>query len=265
MDWSFDVDELRAAFGPNTKAIVINTPHNPTGKVFSRAELQLIAELCIQHDVVAVTDEVYDRLVFKGEHIALATLPGMWERTVTINSTGKTFSLTGWKIGYIIAPPPLTEAVRRAHQFITFATATPFQHAMAHALQDAQTSTYYRDLLQFYHERRDFLVHALRDLGFGIVAPAGSYFVMVDITPWNFQDDVAFCRYLTTQVGVAAIPPSVFYDDPRTAPPLARFCFAKEMATLQAAVQRMQQVTSNQQGQSSLVTRHSSLSSGGLP
>jgi aspartate/methionine/tyrosine aminotransferase len=243
MDWFFDPDELRAAFGPNTKAIIVNTPHNPTGKVFRRDELELIAALCQEHDALAITDEVYDRLVFDGKHVPLATLPGMWERTVTINSTGKTFSLTGWKIGYIIAPPHLTEAVRRTHQFITFATATPFQHAMAYALQDALASTYYDDLLRFYRERRDFLVAALGELGFGVVAPAGSYFVMADIAPWGFDDDVAFCRYLTTEVGVAAIPPSVFYEEPSTAPPLARFCFAKEMATLQAAVGRLHQVT----------------------
>lgn len=244
--WTFDANELRATFGPKTKAIIINTPHNPTGKVFTRDELQLIADLCVEHDVIAITDEVYDRLVFEAKHIALATLPGMWERTVTINSTGKTFSLTGWKIGFIIAPPHLTEAVRRTHQFITFATATPFQHAMAHALEDAHTSTYYEDLLHFYRERRDFLVEALRDLGFGAVAPDGSYFVMTNIEPWGFDDDVAFCRYLTTQVGVAAIPPSVFYDDPQTAPPLARFCFAKNMTTLQAAVERLQAFTLSQ-------------------
>lgn len=197
--------------------------------------------------MLVISDEVYDRLVFAGEHIPIATLPGMWERTVTINSSGKTFSLTGWKIGYIVAPPHLTDAVRRAHQFITFATSTPFQYAIAHALQDALTSTYYDDLRQFYRERRDFLVHALAELGFGVHAPAGSYFVMADITPWGFHDDVQFCGYLTTQVGVAAIPPSVFYDDPRTAPPQARFCFAKDMHTLEAAVERLQQVvTSNE-------------------
>lgn len=245
-DWSFDPQALRAMFGPRTKAIIVNTPHNPTGKVFTRDELMLIAELCVEYDVIAITDEVYDRLVFEGEHVPLATLPGMWDRTVTINSTGKTFSLTGWKIGYVIAPPHLTEAVRRTHQFLTFATATPFQHAMAHALHDAQTSTYYRDLLDFYRERRDFLVSALDVLGFGVVEPAGSYFVMANIAPWGFDSDVAFCRYLTTQVGVAAIPPSVFYHDPHTAPPLVRFCFAKEMATLQKAIDRLQRFVVSQ-------------------
>ncbi len=244
--WWFDKGELRAAFGSKTKAVVINTPHNPTGKVFGRDELQFIAALCQEHNAIAISDEVYDRLVFAGEHVPIATLPGMWERTVTINSSGKTFSLTGWKIGYVVAPPHLTDAVRRAHQFITFATATPFQHGTAHALQDALTSTYYADLLQFYRERRDFLVDALAELGFGVHVPAGSYFVMVDIAPWGFTNDVQFCRYLTTQVGVAAIPPSVFYNEPDTAPPQARFCFAKDMRTLEAAAERLQQVvTSN--------------------
>ena len=246
-DWWFDPDELRAAFGPKTKAIVINTPHNPTGKVFSRNELGLIAALCQEHDVIAISDEVYDRLVFAGEHVPIATLPDMWERTVTINSGGKTFSLTGWKIGYVVAPPHLTDAVRAAHQFITFATATPFQHAMAHALQDALGGTYYHDLQQFYRERRDYLVQALGELGFAVVAPAGSYFVIADISAWGFANDVEFCRYLTTQVGVAAIPPSVFYDEPSTAPLHARFCFAKHMHTLEAAVERLHLSMNNYQ------------------
>ncbi len=245
-DWWFDPAELRTAFSPKTKAIMINTPHNPTGKVFRRDELELIAALCQEHDVLAISDEVYDRLVFDGEHVPIATLPDMWERTVTINSGGKTFSLTGWKIGYVVAPPHLTDAVRAAHQFITFATATPFQHAMAHALQDAIAGTYYHGLRQFYRERRDYLVQALGELGFAVVAPAGSYFVMADVSAWGFANDVQFCRYLTTQVGVAAIPPSVFYDEPSTAPLHARFCFAKHMHTLEAAVDRLQQVvTSN--------------------
>ncbi len=239
--WSFDPDELRAAFGPKTRAVVVNTPHNPTGKVFTLDELSLIAQLCIEHDVLAITDEVYDRIVFEGSHLPLATLPGMWERTITINSTGKTFSLTGWKVGYAIAPPVLTDAIRRAHQFITFTTATPFQHALAHALNDALSGRYYGELLDFYRERRDLLTQTLADVGFGIVAPAGTYFVLVDIRPWGFDDDIAFCRYLMTEVGVAAIPPSVFYARPDTAPPMARFCFAKEIATLQAAAERLQQ------------------------
>jgi aspartate/methionine/tyrosine aminotransferase len=234
--WSFDPDALRVAFTERTRAIIVNTPHNPTGKVFTRAELELIAELCMSHDVLAITDEVYDRLVFRGEHVPLATLPGMWERTVTINSTGKTFSLTGWKIGYTIAPPPLTDAI---HQFATFAIATPFQHAMAAALRDALHSSYYADLLAFYRERRDLLMAALRESRLDPLPVDGTYFVMADIGAWGFESDVAFCRHLTTEVGVAAIPPSVFYEQPATAPRLARFCFAKALTTLHAAAERL--------------------------
>jgi aspartate/methionine/tyrosine aminotransferase len=240
--WTFDPDELWAAFGPKTRAIIVNTPHNPTGKVFTPGELSLIAQLCIEHDVLAITDEVYDRIVFEGSHLPLATLPGMWERTVTINSTGKTFSLTGWKVGYAIAPPTLTNAIRRTHQFITFTTATPFQYAFARALNDAVSSRYYDELLAFYRARRDLLSQTLAEVGFGVVAPAATYFVLVDIRPWGFDDDVTFCRYLMTEAGVAAIPPSVFYAHPETAPPMARFCFAKEIATLQAAAERLQRV-----------------------
>lgn len=242
--WSFDVAALRGAFNDRTRAIIVNTPHNPTGKVFSREELELIAALCVEHDVVAITDEVYDRLIFEGEHVPLATLPGMWERTVTINSTGKTFSTTGWKIGYALATAPLTEAVRRAHQFVTFATATPFQAAMATALDDAPRSGYYAALRTFYAERRALLVEILRDAGMGVVPPQGTYFVMADVRSSGFADDVAFCRHLTTEVGVAAIPPSAFYSQPHAAPLMARFCFAKELATLHAAAERLRQLAS---------------------
>jgi aspartate/methionine/tyrosine aminotransferase len=241
-DWSFDPEALRAVFGPRTRAIVVNTPHNPTGKVFTRDELDLIAELCVEHDVIAIADEVYDRMVFDGRHIPIATLPDMWQRTVTINSTGKTFSMTGWKIGYAIAAPPLTDAVRRAHQWTTFAVATPFQHAMAAALSEALQSTYYQDLHHFYAERRTLLVDVLREVGFGVTPPAGTYFVMADIGSWSPSSDINFCRYLTTQIGVAAIPPSVFYNEPATAPLMARFCFAKEQSTLHAAARRLAQL-----------------------
>jgi aspartate/methionine/tyrosine aminotransferase len=237
--WTFDPDALRAAFTDRTRAIIVNTPHNPTGKVFTRAELELIAGLCRTHDVLAITDEVYDRLIFRGRHIPLATLPGMWERTVTINSTGKTFSLTGWKIGYTIAPPPLTDAIRRIHQFTTFAIATPFQHAMAAALRDALSSSYYDDLLRDYRERRDLLIDVLRESRLAPLPVDGTYFIMADIGAWGFESDVAFCRHLTSEVGVAAIPPSAFYERPESAPALARFCFAKELATLQAAADRL--------------------------
>lgn len=238
--WTFEPEELRAACTGRTRAIILNTPHNPTGKVFSANELQIIAEVCQEHELLAITDEVYDRLVFTGRHIPIATLPGMWERTVTINSTGKTFSATGWKIGYVIAAAPLTEAVRRAHQWVTFATSTPFQRAMAEALETARQNRYYDQLHDFYAERRTLLVDILRAAGMRVIPPEGTYFAMADIRSWGFPDDVSFCRYLTLEVGVAAIPPSAFYAEPETAPLMARFCFAKEMATLHAAAERLQ-------------------------
>lgn len=237
--WSFDLDELRKAFNSRTRAIVINTPHNPTGKVFRRDELEQIAALCREFDVLAIADEVYDRLVFEGVHTPIATLPGMWERTITINSTGKTFSATGWKIGYALADAPLTDALRRVHQFATFATATPFQRAMAEALVDAPRSEYYRSLLAFYTERREVLVECLQAIGMRVISPEGTYFVMTDIRPLGFTDDVSFCRYLTVDVGVAAIPPSAFYAQPQTAPVMARFCFAKQLSTLHTAAERL--------------------------
>lgn len=237
--WHFAEDEVRAAFNTRTRAIMINTPHNPTGKVWSMDELRLIADLCCEHDVVAITDEVYDRLVFDGTHISLATLPGMWERTITINSTGKTFSVTGWKIGYAIAAAPLTDAVRRAHQWVTFATSTPFQAAMAEALTEAAETGYYDDLQRFYLERRTLLLDVLRRCGMEVVPPEGTYFVMAGIKSWGFADDVSFCRHLTTEVGVAAIPPSVFYGNQAHAPLMARFCFAKAMSTLETAAERL--------------------------
>lgn len=239
-DWSLDLDALAAAIGPRTRAIVVNTPHNPTGKVFSRKELAAIAALCQEHDLLAITDEVYDRILFDGaEHLSLATLPGMWERTITINSTGKTFSMTGWKVGYAIAPERLSQAIRSTHQFITFATATPFQEAMAVALETAAERGYYDELRAMYTELRDQLHAALTGAGLPVLPCAGSYFLMADISGLGFPDDVSFCRYLTAEVGVAAIPPSAFYADPARAPLLARFCFAKRPETIAAAAERL--------------------------
>ncbi|MBA3946340.1 MAG: aminotransferase class I/II-fold pyridoxal phosphate-dependent enzyme [Herpetosiphonaceae bacterium] len=236
--WRLDADELRATFGPRTRALVLNSPQNPTGKVFARDELELIAQLCQKHDVIAITDEVYDRLVFQGEHIPLASLPGMRDRTITINSTGKTFSVTGWKIGYALTTPALTDAVRRSHQFITFATSTPFQAAAAAALSDAVNSSYYADLRHFYGEQRTRLQQGLQKAGFEVYMPQGSYFMLAAL-PAGWNDDAAFCRYLTTEIGVAAIPLSVFYSDPGQATHFARFCFAKSTATINAAVERL--------------------------
>lgn len=241
-DWSFDPDELAAAFGPRTRLILLNTPHNPTGKVFTRPELERIAALCLAHDVIAVTDEVYDRITFPdtgAAHLPIATLPGMWERTLTVNSTGKTFSMTGWKIGYAVGPAALNAALRTVHQFVTFATSTPFQEAMAVALELAATNGYYDTLRAEYTARRDLLGAALRDAGLATLPIGGSYFLLADIAPLGFPDDAAFCRYLASEIGVAAIPPSAFYADPARAPQLARFCFAKRPETIAAAAERL--------------------------
>lgn len=241
-DWSIDPDELAAAFGPRTRLLLLNTPHNPTGKVFTRAELERIAALCIEHDVIAVTDEVYDRIVFSdtgAAHLPLATLPGMWERTLTVNSTGKTFSMTGWKIGYAVGPAPLQVALRTVHQFVTFATATPFQEAMAVALEESVTNGYYEQLRAEYTARRDLLADALHAAGLTTLPIGGSYFLLADIAPLGFPDDAAFCRFLAAEIGVAAIPPSAFYADPARAPQLARFCFAKRPETIAAAAVRL--------------------------
>jgi len=236
-DFAFDPDALRAAFSDRTRAVIVNTPHNPTGKVFTRAELELIADLCRRHDAIAITDEVYERLVFDVEHVRMASLDGMRERTVTLSSLGKTFSLTGWKIGWAVAPPPLSAGVRAAHQFLTYATATPFQHGAAAALNAPQS--YFDGFVAAYRERRDHLLQGLADVGFNVQPPDGTYFVLADHTPFGFPDDVAFCRHLIEHVGVAAIPPSAFYHDPADGASLVRFAFCKDLDTLDEAVRRM--------------------------
>ena len=248
-DWSFDPAELAAAFSPRTRMILLNTPHNPTGKVFTRDELMLIGDLAARHDALIVTDEVYDRIVFTdtgARHIPMATLPGMWERTLTLNSTGKTFSMTGWKIGYAVGPAPLNAALRAVHQFVTFATSTPFQEAMATALEVAAERGYYDQLRAEYTERRDLLANALHAANLPTLPVGGSYFLLTDIGHLGFPDDAAFCRHLAAEIGVAAIPPSAFYADPSRAPLLARFCFAKRPETIAAAAERLAKLSSSQ-------------------
>lgn len=241
--WTFSAEAAAAAFGPRTRVLLLNTPHNPTGKVFKRQELEMLAELCRRWDVVAVTDEVYERILFDGaEHVPLATLPEMWPRTLTINSTGKTFSMTGWKIGYAIGPAELNAALRSVHQFVTFASATPFQDAMGLALEEAPGLGYYDQLSRDYHQRRDALRIALEDVGLSTLPVEGAYFLMADVSQLGFADDVAFCRWLMTEIGVAAVPPSAFYLDPTRAPLLARFCFAKRPETIQRAAERLRAI-----------------------
>ncbi len=232
-------EDLSAAFTDRTRLVLLNTPHNPTGRVFSRAEMAEIATLCQRHDVLCVTDEVYDRLVFAGEHVPMATLPDMRDRTLTLNSTGKTFSLTGWKIGWATGPADLVRAVATAHQFVTFSVATPFQLAMAEALREADERGYYDKFRAAYRRRRDFLCGVLSDCGLGVITPEGTYFVMTDLRPLGWDDDVAFCRHLTTEVGVAAIPPTAFYANPDAGRHLARWAFCKSLDTLERAATRL--------------------------
>ena len=240
-NWALPLEQLRAAITPRTVAIMLNTPHNPTGKVWSQTELQAVAALALEHDLLVISDEVYERLVFDdAAHVAIANLPGMWERTITVSSTGKTFSLTGWKIGYVVAPPALTDAIRRVHQFITFASPTPLQVAIATGLDAGEA--YERQLIHFYAARRDELVAVLQTAGFGVLSPRGTYFVMADIRPLGWDDDVAFCRYLTTQIGVAAIPPSAFYHDNYQSG-MVRFCFAKRPETIAAAAAKRKEIS----------------------
>ncbi len=232
-DWSIDPHELRAAFSSRTRGIVVNTPHNPTGKVFSSAEMQLIAELCQEYDVVAFTDEIYEHLVYEGTHISLATLPGMRERTVTINGLSKTFSVTGWRLGFAIAPPVLTDGIRKVHDFMTIGAAAPLQLAAAVALK--LPASYYADLLDGYRARRDYLVPVLRDLGFEVFDPHGAYYAMTDISAFGYSSDVDFATYLVREVGVATVPGSSFYHDPSLGQTKIRFAFPKRLETLERA------------------------------
>jgi N-succinyldiaminopimelate aminotransferase len=237
--FTLEAAELAAAVGPQTRLLLLNSPNNPAGKVFTRRELETIAEVCVRHDLIAVTDEVYEHIVFEGQHIPLAALPGMRERTVTISSAGKTFSFTGWKIGWTCAAPPLAAAVRAAHQFVTYAVATPFQHAMAAAL--GAGDEYYDELREGYRARRDRLCAGLAGVGFLVEPPSGTYFANADIRPLGLDDDVAFCRELPGRVGVAAIPLSAFTLEggPHH---MVRLAFAKDLATLDEAVRRLRKL-----------------------
>jgi aspartate/methionine/tyrosine aminotransferase len=239
-DWRWDPDELAAAFTPRTRALILNTPHNPTGKVFERAELETIAALAVRHDALVITDEVYGEILFDGaSHLPIATLPGMFDRTITIGSMGKTFSVTGWKVGWAIAPAPLSAAIRAVHQFVTFTNSAPFQEALADVLPLAAENGYYPQLRTDYRRRRDLLAGILRGAGLEPLPIGGAYFLLTDVAGRGFASDAAFCRHLVTARGVAAIPTSVFYADPASAPTLARFCFAKRDETIRAAADRL--------------------------
>jgi aspartate/methionine/tyrosine aminotransferase len=235
--FTVDPDQIRGAIGSHTRAIVINTPHNPIGRVYTREELAGIAALAIEYDLIVISDEVYEHMVYDGEHIPIATLPGMWERTITLSSFGKTFSLTGWKIGWAIAPDHLTAGIRAAHQYIAFATATPLQHGALIALQAGPD--YYQELEAAYRERRDLLASGLADVGFRVFVPEGTYFLLAEHTPFGFEDDVTFVRHLIQDAGVAAIPPSAFYHHPEDGAAFVRFAFCKDLDTLTAALDRL--------------------------
>ena len=233
----FDPDELRAAFSSRTKAIIVNTPNNPTGRVFSRAELSLIAELCIANDAIAVTDEIYEHIRYEGTHIPIATLPGMAERTVTISGASKTFSVTGWRVGWIVAPPSLTAGIRKVHDFVTVGAPAPLQEAVAAGL--ALGRPYFETLGGEYRARRDILMRALETAGFAPRLPEGAYYILCDITPFGFDDDTEFARWLVSTVGVAGVPGSSFYSRPELGRHLIRFTFCKTHDVLHAAAERL--------------------------
>jgi aspartate/methionine/tyrosine aminotransferase len=237
-DWTFDERELRAAFRPETKAIILNTPHNPTGKVFNRQELELVRDLCVEFNTLAITDEIYEHILYDGaEHIAIATIEGMRERTVTISSVSKTYSVTGWRVGWAIAPPAITDTIRKVHDFLTVNAPAPLQEASVMAL--ALPRNYYRELAEEYSGRRDRLVPVLREVGFRCFVPKGAYYVMTDISKFGFPDDLAFARHLVKNVGVAAVPGSGFYRDPKDGSQQVRFTFCKKDATLDEAARRL--------------------------
>jgi N-succinyldiaminopimelate aminotransferase len=246
-NWSFDPDELARAFNQRTRAIIVNTPQNPTGKVYSHEELTMIAALCQQHDVIAITDEVYEHILYDGvEHIRLATLPGMADRTLTISSLGKTFSVTGWKIGWAIGPESLVVAVNQAHQFITFAVASPLQAAAATAL--SLPSAFFKSLQATYQAKRDLTMDALGKAGFAVHKPQGSYFITAnwrDVAPSHIKNDVQFAHWLTAEIGVACIPLSAFYQDAdkHLGKHFVRFAVCKKDETLTAAAERLSKLS----------------------
>ena len=251
----FDRDELRAAFNEKTKAIIICNPNNPTGKVFTRDEMEYIAGLCKEFDTLCFTDEIYEHIIYdlgsgisdlgsaqspSGRHICMATLPGMRERTVVVNSLSKTYSVTGWRVGYCIAPPDITQAIRKVHDFLTVGAANPLQHAGTFAL--SLPPSYYEDLQRVYQRKRDFIVPVLRDAGFKCDSPDGAYYVMTDISDFGFANDIEFTKHLIREVGVAVVPGSSFYENRSMGSQMVRFCFCKNDDTLEAAAERLKKL-----------------------
>jgi N-succinyldiaminopimelate aminotransferase len=241
-EWRFDAQQLTAAITPRTRVLLLNSPHNPTGRVLDRAELQQIAAACVEHDLIAISDEVYEHLVFDGEHVPLATLPGMAERTLTVSSIGKTFSVTGWKTGWACGPAELVAATRGAKQFMTFAGGTPFQHAAATALAGAEEHG--ARLAAELKAKRDRICTGLERAGATVLRPAGTYFVNADVRPLGYDDGVVFCRELPERAGVVAIPTSVFCGDPERVRSLVRFAFCKREEVIDEAAARLERLRS---------------------
>ncbi len=239
-EWSFDERELRAAFHHLTKAIIVNTPNNPTGKVFTRSELELIRDLCVEFNVLAITDEIYEHILYDGTHISIASLDGMRERTITINGLSKTYSVTGWRVGWAVAPPAITDAIRKVHDFLTVGAPAPLQQAGAAAL--GLPAAYYQGLAEEYRKRRDRLIPVLDEVGFRCFRPQGAYYVMTDISDFGFENDVEFTKYLIKEIGVAVVPGSSFYKDPRDGAQQVRFAFCKRDETLDAAAERLRKL-----------------------
>ena len=244
--WRLDLDELADAFNERTAAIVINTPGNPSGKVFSRSELAAIADLCQRWDALAITDEIYEHIVYRGEHVPMATLPGMQERTVTISGISKTYSVTGWRIGWAIAPPRLANAIRKVHDFLTVGAAAPLQAAAVVALD--LPDSYYGELHDAYAQKRALLLGGLREAGFPFAAPHGAYYVMADITQFGFADDVAIAQHLVVEHGLAVVPGSSFYPRSEQGRSRIRFSFPKRPETLSAANERLAAFARNYAG-----------------
>jgi len=244
-EWTFDREELRAAFNERTKAVILCNPNNPTGKVFTREEMEFVASLCREFDALCFTDEIYEHILYPREgrevsHVSMAQLEGMRDRTVVVNSMSKTYSVTGWRVGYVIAPADITGAVRKVHDFLTVGAAAPLQRAGAYALRLPQS--YYEQLQRDYQRRRDMLVPILEESGFKVFRPDGAYYVMTDISGFGFRDDVEFTRHLVREVGVACVPGSSFYSRPELGSQQVRFCFCKKDSTLEEAAERLRKL-----------------------
>jgi aminotransferase len=240
-DWTFDRDELRRAFSSRTKAIILCSPNNPTGRVFNREELEYIASLCQEFDTLAITDEIYEHILYDGtEHIPIMTIPGMRDRTILVNSMSKAYAVTGWRVGWVLASPDLTDSIRKVHDFLTVGAAAPLQQAGAVAL--ALPDEYYTHLATDYAARRDAMLDVLNQAGFKCTVPRGAYYIIADISGFGYPDDMQFTRHLIEDVGVAAVPGSSFFEDPRQGSQLIRFCFCKKYETLKAAQERLRRI-----------------------